>query len=184
MQHLGVGEHGGGPLSNPGPIRAWGVAVVGGGDQAVEPEGAEAAELIVGQGLGGIQHERGAGFDRVDDRLGDRELEAARLARCRAGGNDNRLTLAQSVDRLRLMAEELIERQRIGDATRQRTIEWLEPGRAGGETLNVHDAAVFFEPRQQGFKAVSAHHLHPHNSRDGVGHSLVLPVAIEVSRPP
>ena len=48
--------------------------------------------------------------------LGDVHLITERLARGRAGCYRYRLAIAESIDRIGLMGEELIERQRLSDA--------------------------------------------------------------------
>ena len=107
MDHLRVGQHHRGVLAGPGAVVGWGVTVVGDGAQSGDEPAAQRSQLVLGEGLGGEDQQRGvlrAAHRGVDDR----ELVAERLARRGAGRDHHVLPRREQVDRRRLVRVELV----------------------------------------------------------------------------
>ena len=83
MQHLGIGEQDVGVGASPRPLLARRIPVVGGGLEAGNLQLPEAAELILGQGLGRVEQQRGAGAQARHHRLRDRDLVGQATCRTR-----------------------------------------------------------------------------------------------------
>ena len=81
--------------------------------------------------------------------LGDGHLITERFARGRAGSDRHRLAIAEPIDGIGLMGEELIERQRLSDGWEERSVKRTEPGSTGRKSLNMHDPTVVLETLQQ-----------------------------------
>ena len=145
VEHLGVGEHDVGVVAHPRLLLAARVTVVGAGHEPGDLHRAERPELVVGQGLGGVEEEGGARLDRIVDRFADRELEAPALARRGAGRDDDIGAVAGEVDRLGLVGPQrgaLHERRERG---RERSTQRTEPLRPFGNVLDVDQTAVVAE---------------------------------------
>ena len=142
MEHLGVGEDHVGVAADPAAVLAACVAVVGGGHEAADPQRAERSQLVLGEGLGGEQAHRGAGAHGVGDGLGDGYLIAERLARRRAGGDDDRAFVACEIDGRCLMGPEAQIAERVRDAAGEGTGELGMAGGAFDHRLDVDDASV------------------------------------------
>jgi hypothetical protein len=108
VEHVGVGEHEVGVAPHHGPLLRRCVAVVGGGADAGEREGADRAELIVGERLGGGQVQRGA-VALAEQGLEHGELVAEALAAGGPRGDHHVGAGARQGDRLGLVAPQLLD---------------------------------------------------------------------------
>ena len=142
VHHLRVGEDHVRVAADPRALIGWGVAVVGGGHQARHREVGEAAELVLGQRLGGEQGQGRAGTDAVGHRLGDGQLVAERFARGGAGGNHRGPSGPDEVDGCGLMRPEPRDPE-LAETLLQ--VGWQGTRRVGrsgetsGDPLDVHE---------------------------------------------
>ena len=107
VQHVGVGEHDVGAPADRGALLARRVAVVDRLAHPVHPERVQRARLVLGERLGRVQVER-ARLGVAAEHVERRQLEAQRLARRRAGGDDRRAR-PRGVQRLRLVRVEALD---------------------------------------------------------------------------
>ena len=121
VQHVGVGEHEVRAPADGQALLALGVAVVDRGAHLLgQPEGVQRAGLVLGERLGRVEVERARLGVRAQD-LERREVEAQRLAARRARGDDRR-RLPRVLERLRLVAVELVD-PGVGQALHDRRMQ-------------------------------------------------------------
>jgi hypothetical protein len=108
VEHVWVGEDHVGLAADPGPLVGWGVAVVGGGLHVGDTQVGEAAQLVLGERLGGIEAQ-GGGPRLGQDGFDDGRLITQRLARSGARHHHRVDVIPQSPDRLRLVPVQPID---------------------------------------------------------------------------
>ena len=140
MQHVRVGHDQVGVAPDERPFGRRRVAVVHGGPDLRQLQGAHLPQLIAGQGLGREQIQRGA--LRIGDRLrGEREVVDERLAGGGAGAHDHARAGAERVEGLALMRIEPLDAEQLQPVPHhirefgERLERWL----AGREVLDVHE---------------------------------------------
>ncbi len=140
VEHVGVGEHHVGALPDAGSFVVGGVTVVGGDRHLGDAQLAEAAGLVLGQRLGGVE-QQGGGAGSGQDPLGDRDLETERLP----GGGTRRqhrvATLPDAADGLGLVSVEPLHPPFLQPGGKERMQRRVERGVDGGaprHLLQVH----------------------------------------------
>src|SRR5262249_44427623 len=139
-----------------------GVTVVGEHSHVGEgfAEFRQLGELILGQGLGGeqIQH---ATVGLLHEGLEHRKVVAERLARCRWRHDDQVFALRDDLERLGLVAIELLHAaraERFHQPRIERGGEWSEDGRPRLEASNSGDEGAGLERRQELIEELSDRH--------------------------
>ena len=144
VEHVRVGQDQVGAAPDHRPVGGRGVAVVGRRPDPGEGEGADGAELVAGQGLGGGEVQ-GAAVALAEQGVEHRELVAEALAGGGAGGHDHVAAGAGQGDRRRLMGPE--RRQAPGGQPRADHLGQVvrrvrQPRRPGRQALQVHELAT------------------------------------------
>ena len=137
VQHLGIGEHDVRVLARPRAVVGGRVTVVGDGAQSRNEPGAQRAQLVLGERLGGEEQQRGVA-PLFDDRRHDRQLVAERLARGGPRGDDDALPIVECVERgglVRVQPGDAAGAQPGRDLGVQRARGICVPGRPFGKDL-------------------------------------------------
>ena len=115
VEHVGVREDHVRPFANLPPALCRSVAVVDRRADVRRPELCERARLVLGQGLGRVEVERPS-FGLSGDRVQDGQVEAERLPRRRARGEDHVLPAPGCIPRRALMEIELGDGEHFAQA--------------------------------------------------------------------
>ena len=99
-------------------------------------------ELVLCQRLGGEEHQGGAHVAGLCSSFGDRDLVAARLARCGAGGDNHRMVGPDEVDRFGLVSEQPLVAESSRDTFTNRCDGVRESRWAARLMLDVCEPAV------------------------------------------
>jgi hypothetical protein len=144
VEHVRVGQHQVGAAPDHRPVGGRGVAVVGRRPDPGQGEGADGAQLVAGQGLGGGEVQGGA-VAVAEQGVEHRELVAEALAGGGAGGHDHVAPGAGQGHRRRLVRPERLQAPglqpraqhlgQVGGRLRQ-------PRRPGRQALQVHELAT------------------------------------------
>ena len=102
VHHVRVGQDDAGVAAHETALGGRRVAVVGGGAHLGEGKGPDGPELVLGEGLGGVEVER-PGLAVGEQRLEDREVEAEALAAGRAGRDHHVAAVPDGCQRLGLV---------------------------------------------------------------------------------
>ena len=165
VEHVRVGQHQVGAAPDHRAVGGRGVAVVGRRPDPGQGEGADGAELVAGQGLGGGEVQRGA-VALAEQGVEHRELVAEALAGGGAGGHHHVAPGAGQVDRRRLMGPERL--QAPGGQPRAHHLGQVagrlrQPRRPGRQALQMHELATVV--------GVAGEVVH---QRDRVGHAVMV----------
>ena len=165
VEHVRVGQHQVGAAPDHRPVGGRGVAVVGRRPDPGQGEGADGAELVAGQGLGGGEVQGGA-VALAEQGVEHRELVAEALAGGGAGGHHHVAPGPGQGDRRRLMGPERL--QAPGGQPRAHHLGQVagrlrQPRRPGRQALQVHELATVV--------GVAGEVVH---QRDRVGHAVMV----------
>ena len=163
VQHLWVGEHDIRRRPHPRALFGCRVTVVGAWDDLGKLVCGKGTKLILGERLGREQQQRGAGVAGASSRFGNRDLIAPRLARSRAGGNNDRMSGTHEVDGFGLVSEEALVMQCVEHTLANGGNGVREPSRTRWLVGNMGKPAVGGEFLDEVIEMIAAVRRHIRN---------------------
>ncbi len=156
VEQVGVGEDVVGVLTDPSPVLGRGVTVVGGGPQPRQGQPVEAVELVVGEGLGRREIERGRAppvrRERTVHDVGEGGQQIAeRLARGGTGREHDVRTRVGGLRRLQLVAPQARQpglREGRVEGRRHPVGPRRGRGRPGRDPVHVGQPVLASTPRE------------------------------------